>query len=296
MDEYNDLEIIKPNSYGVHVNKGKDLIESIKKMIESTSKKIDSIQIFTHGPRPPGNRVSHNYKEIRKICKENDIVLYVHSSYNTNPWNNKENIYSLTINQFQSSAQLSSAGVVLHLPLMEPEKIAITVKKLVDDLLKEKLIGDIVKQKVILEMKAVKSHNTKSYETPDKINNLIENLYNKGLTSEHVCVCIDTAHIYASGADIYTYKSAKEYLDNIKYKEWIGLIHLNGNEYDAKIRAGDKHAIPLDKKDKVWSNISYTDSGCRAFIEFCIINKIHYILEIKDHHTYGDINNFLSMI
>ena len=45
-------------------------------------------------------------------------------------------------------------------------------------------------------MKAVTQHTTKSYESPDKINRLIQLLKKNNISTDDVCICIDTAHIY----------------------------------------------------------------------------------------------------
>ena len=38
-------------------------------------------------------------------------------------------------------------------------------------------------------------------------------------------------------ANIQTYKNGIDYLKKLKYPKWFCLLHLNGNEYDSKIRA-----------------------------------------------------------
>jgi endonuclease IV len=217
----------------------------------------------------------------------------VHSSYPTNPWNGKQEIINHTIDQFVSSKLLGSKGVVLHIPKLDPKKVSSTVKKLVEALNKKNILEG---QKVILEMKAVKQHPTESYESPEKIDRLIEALKEDDIDESQVGICIDTAHIYAGKADIHTYAQGIEYLKKLKYPNWITLFHINGNVYDAKKRAGDKHAVPFDHEDKVWKGLEYKNSGCRAFIEYAVNKKIDLIVEIKDHHTYKNVNDFIKKI
>ena len=273
---------------GIHVFKGNDMAESISNAREKIP--LNAIQLFTHGPRNM-NKVNHDYERIRNVGK--GIHLYVHSSYPTNPWNGKADILKHTIDQFVSSMDIGSKGVVLHIPKIGPAEVAKHTKTLVELLLKRGLLKG---QKVILEMKAVKKHDTKSYESPEKINRLIEALKGEGLDHTSVGICIDTAHIYAGEADIYSYEDGVKYCDNLKYPEWIYLIHLNGNVYDVKKRAGDKHAIPFDHEDKVWKGKTYSSSGCRAFVEYAQKKGIDFILEVKDHHTVDDINSFINLI
>jgi endonuclease IV len=271
---------------GIHVFKGKNMAESIK-----TAKQLcplNSVQIFSHGPRSM-NKVGLNVNDI--IANTGDVNLYVHSSYPTNPWNGKELIMKHTLDQLATASSIKAVGVILHIPLLPPHLVVETVVVLVRRMLD---IG-INDQRVILEMKAVKQHPTNSYESPEKINRLITLLKDAGLTPEHVGICIDTAHIYAGKAEIHTYKQGVDYLNTIEDPEWVALIHLNGNVYDAKKRAGDKHAVPFDHEDKVWKDITYRNSGCRAFIEWAQAHNVNFILEVKDHHTFDQVNGFVRL-
>lgn len=275
------------NDIGIHIFKGVDMADSISAAI--TAHHMNAIQIFTHGPRTTA-RVDHDYKKIREVSK--DINIYVHSSYPTNPWNQKLDIQH-TIDQFVSSDELGSKGVVLHIPKLDPVSVAKPIKTLVDILTKRDLLKN---QKVILEMKAVSQDDLMSYESPTKINRLIDALIAEGLTSDNIGICIDTAHIYAGKAVIYTYEDGVKYCSDLQYPEWIYLLHLNGNVYDAEKRAGDKHAIPFDREDKVWKGLNYNISGCKAFIEYAHKKRIDIILEVKDHHTPANIDAFINMI
>lgn len=273
---------------GIHVFKGNDMAESI---LDARNKyPLNAVQLFTHGPRNT-NKVDHDYKHIRNAGK--GIHLYVHSSYPTNPWNGKADIFKHTVEQFSSSIEIGSKGVVLHIPKIGPAEVAKHTKTLVAALLKKDLLKE---QKVILEMKAVKKHATHSYESPEKINRLIDALKAEGLTHSNIGICIDTAHIYAGKADIHSYEAGVKYCEDLKYHEWIYLIHLNGNVYDVKKRAGDKHAVPFDHEDKVWEGKTYATSGCKAFIEYAQKKGIDFILEVKDHHTVENVNAFVKLV
>lgn len=273
------------NNVGMHVFKGDDMSESIRENRDSFGFEVS--QIFTHGPRSK-NRIEMNYPSIKNISK-----IYVHSSYITNPWGDikKSKELSHTIDQFVVGQDINAKGVVLHIPKIDPIEVAEGTKILADELKKNGITLSL-KYRIILEMKALKAHPTKSYENPDKINRLIEELKKLNLTPKEVGICIDTAHIYASQAQIKNYDETLNYLSELDHK-WIYLIHLNGNEYDSKIRAGDKHAIPLSREDKLWGKTAYKNSGCRAFLEYAQKNKIDVIIEAKSHHTKNQISAFL---
>lgn len=273
---------------GVHVFKRGDMAASIGEARGVCP--LDAIQIFTHGPRTMVRGVM-DYAAVRGAAK--GIRLYVHSSYPTNPWNGKRAVINHTLDQFRSSLELGARGVVLHIPKMGPDEVAAGVEGLVGELRRAGLMEG---QRVILEMKAVRRHETKSYESPEKIDRLVEALVARGLGSGCVGICIDTAHIYAGGANIRTYEAGVRYLGALRHKGWVCLLHLNGNEYDAEKRAGDKHAIPLDGEDRVWRGVGYEGSGCRAFVEFARGHSIDYILEVKEHHTPRQIAAFVRKV
>lgn len=273
---------------GIHVFKHDSLDDSITDIRESLP--INAVQIFTHGPRS----LKQNAIDVERVIRACEgINLYIHSPYPINPWRGTNKCIDDTVQQFIMSNTLEAKGVVLHIPKIQPEDVVGPVVTLVKELNKKRVLKN---QKIILEMKAVKCHPTMSYESPDKINRLINLLKMAGVEYSDVGICIDTAHIYAGGAEIKKYESSAEYCNRIEYPEWICLIHLNGNEYDAKKRAGDKHAIPFDSADKIWDSVLYENSGCKAFIDFAQRLDINVILEIKKHHTVNQVRSFLNLI
>lgn len=277
------------DNIGMHVFKGKNMTQSIKENLDTYKFKV--CQIFTHGPRSK-NRTNIIYSDVKNINSK----LYVHSSYITNPWGDikKSRELSHTIDQFLVGQYINAKGVVLHIPKIDPVEVAMGTKIIADEL-KKNGVSLNNNYRIILEMKALKAHPTKSYENPKKINRLIKNLKKLKLTHREVGICIDTAHIYASQAQIRKYDETLKYLSELN-NNWIYLIHLNGNEYDSKLRAGDKHAIPLSKEDKLWGKTTYKNSGCRAFLEYAKKNKIDVIIEAKSHHKKTQILYFLRKI
>lgn len=262
--------------FGIHVSKDKRsslhsaIAEDVKDM------KLNCVQIFTHGPKTK----SLNKIDPQKLEDMSKVVnIYVHSTY-VSTWETLDHIHE----QLNVAQLIGAKGLVLHLPKALPN---VVVHPLRD------MLPWAKKTKIILEMRALKQADD-SYESPEKILALIKELEEQKFTSDQVGICIDTAHIYAGKAQIQDYKSASEYLAKLDgKKEWITLLHLNGNEYDAKIRAGDKHCFPFSKEDKIWNGIKYEDSGLRAFVEWFLSKKIDIILELdfaskaaRDFHAW----------
>ena len=122
-----------------------------------------------------------------------------------------------------------------------------------------------------------------SYETPEKINRLINQLKRHKISPTAVGICIDTAHIFVNktSVKIRDYHNAKKYLRKID-PQYIGLFHINGNT-----RSGysDCHTLPFSKDDLIWKDITYAQSGLRAFVEYAKKDKIPIILESKNLHV-----------
>lgn len=273
-------------AFGIHIHKGNTTVcDNIIKYDNVFPGDINAIQVFTFGPRSyRKNKIQ--YDKLKELTKNRH--LYIHSSYYSNIWNGKPQCFTTTLSEFKSAVELNAKGVVLHIPKIDPESVVKGVLKLISSLKKRR--GNVL---ILLEMKAMAASSL-SYESPEKIDNLIELMKKSGINKKSVGIVIDTAHIYSGKSDIRLYASAKRYLDSIKNKSWIKLIHLNGNQYSNEKKARDKHAIPLDSKDKIWSNIEYKDSGCKAFIDYSKSNKIPFILEIKSEHTIKGVKNFID--
>ena len=270
---------------GIHVHKNckiskdksQNMSDAIKRDIEKYG--INCVQIFTHGPQ---NFKENNldFEEIKKYCS--DINIYSHSAYLTvGVWNmkpeSKTKLLNVIKNQLLSIKKCGGNQVVLHISKKSPELIA----KIMNEL---KPIIKQTKSKLLLEMIASKSDNDLTYETPEKINNLIEKISeitkDKLSKSNWYGFCIDTAHIYSSGVDINTNEKMQKWFDKLKYPNMIDMIHLNGSYSD--IGSGkDKHCIAMIKDDKIWGNIEPKNSGVNAIVKFSIKNNIPIICEIN---------------
>ena len=253
----------------------------------SEFKNLKAIQIFTHGPKST-KKIKIDYTKFKKDTK--NIKVIVHSSFLSNLWSDKKYILYHCLEQLEVCKNINAIGLVLHLPQLQPEQLITDLKILLNKMNLKK-----IKQKIILEMIAIGTNNI--YSESEQLNELINVLKTNGVSSDQIGICIDTAHIYTGGAKIYSYNDAKKYMDNIHDKNYITLIHLNGNEFKYSGKSGDKHALPLDKNDKIWEGILYHNSGCKYIIDWCIKNDVVYILEINSNrHKLVDVHNFLKVI
>jgi endonuclease IV len=269
---------------GLHISHNK--ISSIQ-TDDKLSLKFSAVQIFTFNPRTSNKPIKMDYKSVKSECEKNNLRLYIHASYII-PWKNVD-ITTYLIKEELKVAQLVGAkGIVVHLPKETISSIMpfiISLNKLTE-----------FTPLIYLEFKALKSDINKTYETIEKFNKLSKALEDNKIDPKKIQICLDSAHLYSSGVnEVKLFGTAEKYLDSLS-KTYIGLIHLNGNEFDNKEKARDKHAIPFDSKDKIWGGIKFEESGCKAFMNYAIKNNIDYILEIKDSHSLDEVNIFMKLL
>lgn len=226
-------------------------------------------QIFTHGPRD-SKLTKFNETELLKLTKQG-VHVWVHSTYVTS-W--KPDKWWHIYEQLDTCDHIGASGLILHIPKEMPSKIAASVRALRDKGYKTPLI---------LEMRALKP-DVDTYETPTKLIALVDALKEQKLRPEDTGICIDTAHIYAGRAEIKTREDAEKYLQSLdSVADYIQLLHLNGNQYDAKLRAGDKHTSPHGPLDKLWGDLDpdkgWKSYGCRVFAKWFLDHKRDVILE-----------------
>jgi deoxyribonuclease-4 len=270
---------------GVHVTKSSKVLDD-KKDAKDISFAINrdlnklclnSAQIFTYGPRfMVKNKIDYN--KVKETCS--DIDLTVHSAYSTvsiwkvnkkNKTNQSSKKYLDSIyNQIKSCDEIDAWGLVLHVTKQYADVVAESMK-----IIKPKIKKTGVK--IILEMVSSKADDNKTYETPEKIDNLTTLI---GPTEQWWGWCVDTAHLWGAGVDIKSYSSMSNWLNRITYKKKILMFHLNGSS--AKCGSGkDKHEIAFSPNDLIWYGISPSKSGLRAVVEFAVKYNCTIICEIN---------------
>jgi endonuclease IV len=223
-----------------------------------------------------------------------DVDLSVHSCYSTvGVWkvnnSNKGDAHSKSKitqfkNQMEATKKIGAWCMVLHISKVLPEDATETLNIL-------KPIAKRTGVKIGIEMVASKADREKTYETPEKIDNLITLL---GKNEPWYGFVVDTAHIWGAGEDIQSYESMKNWLDRITFKKKICMFHLNGS---SAVRGSgkDKHEIVFVKEDKIWHGIDPKKSGVRAVVEFAKKYDIPMICEIN-RGSEKEVNTGLEII
>lgn len=270
---------------GVHVTKASHVLDdktSAKSMSaailrDTAALPINAVQIFTYGPQyMVPNKI--DYEEV-VTCTE-DLDVTVHSAYmTTGIWkvtpDNKDDADSkkkldLFKAQMLSTKKVGAWGMVLHVNKEYPDNLAKTMTVL-------KPMAKKAGVKIILEMVAIKADADRTYETPEKIDNLTTMI---GPTEPWWGWCIDTAHLWGAGVDCKSYESMKTWLDTLTYKKKIVQFHLNGSSAN-RGSGKDKHEIAFGPDDKIWYKVKPEKSGLRAVVEFAVQHDVTVICEIN---------------
>lgn len=222
--------------------------------------KLECVQIFTHGPRTK-SEIKMDKNAMKECC--NKYRVYVHTSYCTS-WK-PEGLEHMK-EQLRFAEEIGAKGIVLHLGKID-------IKDHIDVLSKL----DINKVPTLLEMRAIKPGKN-SYQTTTELNSLCEALQESKLSPEKVGICIDTAHLSAGKIPLRTSKDVETYMSGFSKIaiSYIKLLHFNGNIYDPKIRAGDKHCVPCSEEDKVFSS---NEQGYIDIAKWFISRNLDIILE-----------------
>jgi endonuclease IV len=278
---------------GAHVSTAGDVVANVARMVDAHGG-ATAVQIFTHGPQSDrANLGAPERAALATYVATSGVALYIHSSYLTNPWPSNEGgvraMRDRVWTQMTAARECGARGLVVHLPKNTAGVIAAGLAPLLEGI---RRMAPVI---LILEMKAVTAHPTKSYETWAKLAALAAALEAVGFTNREVRFCVDTAHIAAGRAAIRSAADATAWLVGVD-PAWMELLHLNGNEYDGAVRAGDKHTVPGGAADTIWRGVEWADSGCRVFVEWFRANGLQAVLEMKDGHAGPELDALVARL
>lgn len=271
-------------SLGIHIDKGK--YNSIVEAVEAAATKLPNsttFQIFTNGPRSKYKVKGTSDEELIKLCQK--YKIYVHQTYQTSWTKDFEHMKE----QYDLAAKIGAKGLVLHLGCMNPESHIKVLKCL-----------NIVKNcPILLEMRALippteeelKENKKWTYQYPQQINAMINEIKKEGFDQTEIGICLDTAHLSAGHQKINTTQEMADWIEMIEDWKYIVLAHVNGNIYDHLIRAGDCHCLPMSQNDKVFDK---ERTGCMELLKWHVIEeKKDAIIEVDlDSNSIKFINDF----
>lgn len=273
---------------GIHVSKTYEILEKKKsrELDQAIRQDLDELglnacQVYLMGPHGT-NPVKINAKAVMEETKDIDVVVHgryaavaIWKVFDINK-KSPQSIFELSTlaTELKLTHSIGAWGYVLHIAKMLPEDIAHTMRII-------KPIAVKAGVKILLEMVASKTHPERTYETPERLDNLVT-LIDKECKSKDdwYGLCIDTAHIWCAGQEIHTYEQMNDWLERLTFKNKIKLFHVNGCK-SARGSGKDKHEIPFCSVDKIWGHVKPEDSGLKAVTQFAVKHKIPMILEVK---------------
>jgi endonuclease IV len=229
----------------------------------------------------PKSNVLMNLDDEKIIEVTKNILLIVHSSYGTSGiWNNDENkaakCFSLVKTHIKRCSEIGAWGLVLH-------TAKCNMQNYIDQMKFLKPIAVENKVKILIEMTAGKPDKT-TFDTPEKLNVFVDKM-NEELKCDSKDpwwgICVDTSHLWALKQHIREKENMDAWLAGVKNPEQILLFHLNGSQNAFEIYK-DKHALPFEKKDKIWYGVKPEESGVASVVNFAKKYKVPIILEPHD--------------
>lgn len=270
---------------GIHVSKKSKVLEdsssrsTLNAIITDLSElNLNAAQIFSHGPRGH-TPVDMNRAEIKEYIDANNVTLIVHSSYPTITVWRPENRGSNLKKQLDACIELGAFGLVVHLPNMPAHQIARKMR-----LFTRFTHKATESTRLLLEISPVKPDRANhSYASPKDLKELCHAIDSEGVPKSSWGLCIDTAHLWASGVDVSSSEAMRQWLDDMNhYLNRIKLVHLNGCVTDFGL-GKDEHAIIWNEEDKMYGRYAHDKkmSGAYVLYKYCLKNHVSVILEIN---------------
>jgi endonuclease IV len=247
----------------------------------ATKKKIDIFQIFLQSPKFVNTPLRKFTDDDIAKFKGTHFKLIIHLPYNIPvqyPYFNPMQIH--TTLDFIDKINKVKKGTVLGLVFHVPSKGKSTSSRAGLNWM-VKNIGELTRY-----MKYKKMVNTQLYLETLAHDTLIKDfdfrLFYDKMTKEfgvdafdNISFCLDTAHLFCEGTLDFRVSSIKKFIakfeeDFTKFKDFVGVLHLNGSSTDFSSKR-DIHTPIYDGK--------IPELGLITMAKFCYKNKIPIIVE-----------------
>jgi len=256
-------------NYGYHMSiTKKSLYRSLLKEV-SMNPFCKSFQIFLKSPQ----RMSlsglndEDVKNSRNMIKDNDINIFIHSSYLINIGNIiDEKVKSIILDDFIIGDRVSGKGVIFH---VGKHCNRFTEEECLDLMINN--INMIIEETKDLEIKFILETGCNCGTEVCTSIDRYKYIYDKIDRKDRFGFCIDTCHIFVAGYDINEY--IKEFTSIID-EDLIKVIHFNNSM--------SKKGSKLDRHDNIYRGyISVNEM--RDFGNYFFSRNIPIILETPDN-------------
>jgi apurinic endonuclease APN1 len=288
---------------GIHLNKSR--FEDITNALDQAIKmKANVLQIFLGDNRLTTLRHKiilnpTQITEIKKILKDNNIKLYVHSIFSLNfcndpssirfKWGLDNLIYDMNI-----CKKLGALGCVLHMGSFKTKKLNITPEKCIENYINSLItVLKSSSSKVPILLETPVNRKTIIGGTTEKLANIYSKIpveYKK-----RIKFCVDTAHIFVSGYNISQKNILVDYFND--FDKLIGiknilLIHLNDSERNLGSIINRHETIG---KGYIFKS-KYGKESLEYLINFSKENNISLVLETKYIKYMNELKYIKSLV
>lgn len=242
-------------------------------------------QIFVAGPRSyslittPGDAAG-----LRRYVDETGLALFAHGTYLDFPWGGSAPAAASIRRELGVCAAAGIRGLVVHLGTTPPGEVARRLPALL-----EGAPPQSAPPRLFLEVPAVLPRNA-HYATPEGFAALVAAVREVDPRLERVGFCVDTAHLWACGADLRTRAAAEAWLQPLEGALPPGrlLFHLNDSLSE---RGSGKDAHAAFFAGKIWGGYRAEPrrSGLAAFVDFAVRHRVPAVAERKRDGIAADL-------
>lgn len=238
-------------------------IEAARTSAAEAGFRATAFQVFVAGPRSLVPALADGEaEELRAyLGARPELTVLSHGTYLDHPWGGNHYLARFIREELAACAQAGIAGLVVHLG----KAPAARVREILPRLLTEHPVL------VYLETPHLLPKNS-HYETPEKLGALFREVREVDPELRRFALCVDTAHLWSSGADIQSYRAAADWLARLESLAELlppsrVAFHLN-DSYDARGSGVDHHAPLL--QGELWGRYREepAESGLAAFVDY----------------------------
>lgn len=255
-----------------------------------------AFQVFLAGPRRLKFSVdAAEAADLRRLLAASpDLWGIAHGTYLDSPWDPAAPSFayrcSFIRKELRRAGEAGLAGLVIHLGIPPPAAVARVLPRLLPREGEEEPPGAAGAPRIFLEVPHVLPAHS-HYETPEKLAALFR-LVDRQAGGHRFGLCIDTAHLWACGADLSSFASAEAWLARLRaVRDVIPperiVFHLNDNSHPCG--AGlDRHEPLL--RGAIWGEylLEPAESGLAAFLQYAREHRVPTVLERRGRAAPGD--------
>jgi len=260
---------ISKESNNIANKKYKTILDDIKYEVEHF--KLSAICLFLHVPRSR-TKIKIDYEEVKTYCQKNNVEIWPHGTYIlpglwSITYDNKDTEKSIgwldhLYDQLEAGYKIGAKGISVHLPRKTLSTVVESME-IISSYNKIKELQKLAKKDnadmplLLIEMTASSPSPTLTYETPDKLNKLVNALTSNKKITVDWGINLDTCHNYASGVSFSEINSWTKWVDKLSKDthDKLRLIHLNGAKGTNFGTGKDSHQIPLSPTDNIWGHL-----------------------------------------